>query len=313
MNYHIAVDIGGTQIRSACYRTDSNVPVVLIKINTQGENLPLDRMCQLVARIWPEEGTVTAISIAAPGPIDPYEGIVLYAPNIPGWVDIHLKDQVENCFNVPVIVGNDANFAAIGEWQFGAARGHHHLIYLTISTGIGGGVIIEDKLLLGQRGLAGEMGHITIMPDGPLCGCGKPGHLEAISSGTAIAKWVEGELVKGIPSILSQDMPVTARKVSQAALAGDALSKEAFNRAGYYLGMALANFLHLFNPTIIILGGGVSKSGDLLFTPVRQAMEQFVIDRNYLDNLTLTQAELGDEAGLMGALALARLTYPVNP
>jgi len=310
MKYHITVDIGGTQIRSACYRMNSNTPVMIERISTQGEQSALERLCMVVEKTWPTDGKVCGISVAAPGPVDPWEGIILYAPNIPGWKDIHLKNHLQAQFKVPVTVGNDANMAAMGEWKFGSGIGHHHLIYLTISTGIGGGIIMEDKLLLGQRGLAGEMGHVTVLPGGPLCGCGKPGHLEAISSGTGIARWTQGEIQKGRPSALSAHEVITAKLVHQAATEGDELAIEAFNRAGFYLGMALADFLHLFNPTIIILGGGVSRSGELLFAPTRQAIEQFVIEPHYLDNFTLTQAALGDEAGLMGSLALAQEYFP---
>jgi glucokinase len=310
MKYYIAVDIGGTQIRSACYRMNSQTPFMIERISTQGKESALDRLCMLVEKTWPTDGQVCGISVAAPGPVDPWEGIILYAPNIPGWKDIHLKNHLQSHFKVPVTVGNDANMAAMGEWKFGSGIGHHHLIYLTISTGIGGGIIMDDKLLLGQRGLAGEMGHITVLPDGPLCGCGKPGHLEALSSGTGIAKWTQNEIQKGRPSSLSHQEIITAKMIHQAAKEGDGLAIEAFNRAGYYLGMALADFLHLFNPTIIILGGGVSRSGELLFKPTRQAIEQFVIEPHYLDNFTLTQAALGDEAGLMGALALAQEYFP---
>ena len=147
-------------------------------------------------------------------------------------------------FNVPVVVGNDANMAAVGEWRYGAGVGHHNLVFLTISTGIGGGVILDDRLVLGERGLAAELGHITVIPDGPLCGCGHRGHIEALSSGTAIARYVSEQLAEGRKSIIKPDPHPTARDVSFAAANGDELAIEAMTRAGKFLGQMIADYLH---------------------------------------------------------------------
>ena len=306
MSQHIAVDIGGTQIRAALFEDDRIIPSKIEKISTSGENPALDRLCGLITKIWPKNEPVSAIGIAAAGATDPYQGVVISAPNITGWVNVPLREHIQNCFPVDVYIGNDANLAAIGEWKYGAGKGHHHLIYLTISTGIGGGIILDDRLLLGQQGLAGEMGHITVLPDGPMCGCGKKGHFEALASGTAIARWTKNELERGVKSSLSKDKTITSRTVAAAAQKGDHLAIEAFDRAGHYLGMVLADFLHLFNPTTVILGGGVSQTGDLLLVPAQKALQSFILHPQYLANFSLTRASLGDEAGLIGALVLAR-------
>ncbi len=307
MGYTIAVDVGGTQIRAALYPPDSIVPIKIERTNTRHPtSTPLEQIFKAVELVWPDHKDVLAIGIAAPGPLDPFDGVIREAPNIPGWIDMPLRQRLEDHFHVPVTLGNDANLAALGEWQFGAGQGHHHLIYITVSTGIGGGVICDDRLLLGVNGLAAELGHVTILPDGPMCGCGQPGHLEAISAGPAIARWAEEQLCKGIPTRLPCNQPLTAKIVGEAALAGDPLAISAVERAAYYLGMALANYLHIFNPTILIIGGGVSQLGSLLMNPLRAAIEKFTLSRYYLEHLTLTRAALGDEAGLIGALALAR-------
>ncbi|HEX9028398.1 MAG TPA: ROK family protein, partial [Anaerolineales bacterium] len=204
------------------------------------------------------------------------------------------------------MLGNDANLAALGEYRFGAGQGHHDLMYLTISTGIGGGVIVRDKLMLGAWGLAAELGHVTIDPNGPRCGCGHLGHLEAYSSGTAIAAYVLVELLRGVPSALSTDPPPTTVEIAAAAEAGDPLSLEAFARAGKYLGIGLGNYLHIFNPSIVIFGGGVSRSGTLLFDPMKACLAGEVLSSAYIQNLIITTAALGDDAGLLGALALIR-------
>ncbi|MEJ2597296.1 MAG: ROK family protein [Anaerolineales bacterium] len=307
MSYHIAADVGGTQLRAACYSTDSLIPIQVERIATQADGAtPWERLKTLIASVWPQDQGVDAIGVAAPGPLDSNQGVVMAAPNIPGWVDLPLRQELQDRFHIPVVVGNDANLAAVGEWKYGAGKGHHHLIYLTVSTGIGGGVIIDDRLLLGDRGLAAELGHVTVLHDGPLCGCGQRGHLEAIASGTAIARWVEEELKNGSISSLVDERPVTAKAVSKAAHAGDNLAIAALDRAGRFIGQALADYLHIFNPTAVIIGGGVSLSGDLLLDPLCDSLKKHVLTNHYLDHLTIANAALGDDAGLMGALALAR-------
>lgn len=303
---YIVADVGGTHIRVACFPIDSQKPSCVKRISTKGPESPHERLMNLIATVASEEEEIAAIAVAAPGPLDPFEGIIYEAPNIPGWNNLPLRNLIHERFKVPVAIGNDANLAALGEWRFGAGVGHRHLVYITVSTGIGGGVIIDNQMLLGAHGLAAELGHVTVIPDGPLCGCGKRGHLEAVTSGPAIARWVEQELNQGIPSILSANRPVTAKDVSQAASKGDELAQAALARGGTYLGIAIADYLHIFNPTAVIIGGGVSQSGDSFFRPMRTAMGEHVLSKKYLDGLILTPSALGDDVGLMGALALAQ-------
>lgn len=307
MSAHVAVDVGGTQMRAACYPPDSLHPLRIDRISTQdGHASPLERLVDLIASVIPNGERVSAIGVAAPGPINPYKGVLYTAPNVPGWVNLELGPYLQDRFGIPVYLGNDANLAALAEWRFGSGRGHHHLIYITVSTGIGTGVIVEDRLLLGADGLAAEMGHVTVMVEGPLCGCGQRGHLEALASGPAIARWAEQQLQAGAVSILPAQARLTSREIAFAAEQGDALAIEALARAGYFLGVALANFVHTFNPSILIIGGGVSRSGDLLMKPLWASLRERVISSQYLENLILTTSGLGDEAGLLGALALAR-------
>jgi glucokinase len=311
--HYIVADVGGTHIRVACFPTHSQVPSIVKKISTQGTESPHERLINLISAITPAGGEIAAITVAAPGPLDPYAGIIYEAPNVPGWRDLPLRKLIQDRFNVPVAIGNDANLAALGEWRFGAGIGHRHLVYITVSTGIGGGVIIDNQLLLGARGLAGELGHITIDPNGPMCGCGKPGHLEAFSSGPAIARWAEQELHRGVKSVLPVDKPLTAKDVSIAARQGDEIALAAMARGGTYLGITIADFLHIFNPTVVIIGGGVSQSGEAFFEPLRKAMKEHVMAAKYLENLTLTTCTLGDDVGLMGALALAQTLENPEP
>ncbi len=307
METYLAVDIGGTRLRAASYPADGIQPIEQSRIPTRvvGSS-PVQRIIDQVKKVWPKDSSVRAIGVAAPGPIDTDKGIIYSAPNIPGWENLPLRDLLEDVFHVPVRLGNDANMAALGEWKYGAGIGHNDVLYFTISTGIGGGVISAGRLLVGAWGLAAEVGHVTIDPNGPLCGCGIRGHLEAFSSGTAIARYVASELADGVPSILPASPAPTTLEIAAAAHNGDPLAKAAFDRAGYYLGLGVANYLHIFNPSILIFGGGVSRAGGLLFDPMRAALKSQVLSPAYVDRLAVAQAALGDDGGLLGALALAR-------
>jgi glucokinase len=306
MSYYIAIDIGGTQIRAALFPAEQPIPIQVVKINTQGDGeAPADRILNLVAKLS-QNLTVSGIGVAAPGPIDPYQGIVIEAPNIPGWSNIRLRQIIEDRFHVPTVLGNDANLAALAEWKYGIGQGHHNLIYITVSTGIGGGVIIDDQLLLGERGLAGELGHVTVLPDGPVCGCGIRGHLEAISSGPSIARWTEEQIKNGKTTILPKNQALYPKQIASAANEGDELAIQAFARAGKYLGIAFANYIHIFNPTIIIVGGGVSHVGSLLFDPILASLHENILSKSYTENFKLSHVALGDDVGLMGALALVK-------
>ncbi len=295
-------------MRAACYPPDSLTPLAQLRRPTEREDPSglTDRLIDLIASVWPEEGEVEAIGVASPGPLNPYTGVILNTPNIPGWENVPLVKILQDRFEVPVALGNDANLAALGEWRYGAGQGHHHLLYLTVSTGIGGGVILDDRLLVGASGMGAELGHVTALPDGPVCSCGQPGHLEAVAAGLAIARWVGEQIALGEPSSLAGVPNLTAKAVSQDAQSGDPLAIQALERAGTFIGRALADFCHIFNPTIILIGGGVSQSGPLLFEPIKAALHQHILTPEYLENLTITAAQLGDDAGLLGALALAR-------
>jgi glucokinase len=305
----IAVDIGGTHLRAALYEPENPQPISHQRIQTHTEEPGVyDRMEALIESIWPNDQKVMAIGVASPGPLDPHTGYILKTPNIREWQNFPLGPNLSKHFKVPAFVDNDANLAALGEWKFGAGRGHHHLLYLTISTGVGGGVIADDHLLQGYHGLATELGHTILDPEGPLCSCGFAGHLEAFSSGPAIVKYVLGELAAGVSSRLKPDEDLTAQVVADAANHGDELAISAYRRAGEYLGIAVANFLHSFDPSIVVFGGGVSQVGPLLFDSFHISLKRRVFHPRYLEGLIIEMAALGDDAGLLGALALAQIS-----
>jgi glucokinase len=312
MSVIIAIDIGGTQLRVATFSGESTTPLQVRRTSTHSKDESVfDRLIAAIDAVWPEE-PVAAICAAWPGPLDPAQGIILSTPNIPGWVNFPFVELLTKKYHLPVFLENDANLAAVGEWRYGAGQGHNDVLYLTISTGVGGGVICGGHMLTGARGLAAELGHLTVLPDGPLCSCGQRGHLEAIASGTAIARYTNEKIAAGQTSSLAGDTHITAREVAAAARQGDELSLEAFSYAGKYLGQAVADYLHIFNPSILVFGGGVSQSGSILFDPMKRSLAEHVMDQAYLDNLEITTAKLGDDAGLLGALAQAKieLTQP---
>jgi len=307
MSLTVAVDIGGTHIRVAVYEAESTKPIAHHRTRSQADKPGVyDRLVKAIESVW-QKDKVASIGIASPGPLDPYTGTILDTPNIPEWENFPLGPNLSKHFGVSVYLDNDANMAGLAEWRYGAGQGHHDLIYLTISTGIGGGVISSDRLLQGFHGMGAELGHILIDPNGPICGCGHYGHAESFSSGTAIARYVHEQLNAGGKSTLQAGSDLSAAQIADAARAGDALAIAAFERAGHYLGIAVANYLTIFDPSILIFGGGVSQAENLLFKPFEESLRKHIFHPHYLDNLVITRAALGDNAGLLGALALARM------
>jgi glucokinase len=308
MSLVVAVDIGGTQIRAAVYEPNNPSPLNLKRVRSLAlQPGVFDRLVSAIESVWPSEQQVAAIGFSSPGPLDPYRGIVLATPNIPEWKNFPVREKLSERFGVPVHIDNDANLAGLAEWKYGAAKGHHNVLYLTISTGIGGGVIIEDRLLQGYHGLAAEVGHMIIDPNGPPCGCGHRGHVESFASGPSIARYVNEQLAAGTKSTLQADPNLSGRQVADAALQGDSLARAAFARAGEYLGIGVANYLAILDPSIIVFGGGVSQVGDLLFKPFEESLKKHILHPRYLEGLVIARAALGDDAGLLGARALAEL------
>lgn len=298
-------------MRAASYTLKSPEPILYNQITTRSEGMPIeDRLSNLIDSVWPEDYEVLSIGAACPGPMDPVNGIIVAPPNIPEWSYFPLQEYLTSKFNLPVSINNDASLAAYGEWYFGAGKGCSDLIYLTISTGIGGGIILNNRLYLGSAGFAAELGHTTVIHQGPVCSCGQTGHLESVASGPSIVRWVKSKLED---ESLKEHFPegdLDAKLVSDAAENGNELALAAYERAGKYIGIAIADFLHIFNIKTFILGGGVSRAGDILFSPIRKSIEESVISEVYLEDLNILPASLGDDSGIMGALVLSREIAP---
>ncbi len=310
--YIISVDIGGTQIRAALSDREGSIiyRVAHPTLAEEGPEPVIGRIKEAIRQAAGQHlGEVQAIGIATAGPLDPWEGVIIKAPNLPGWHNVPLKAIIEEEFGLPTYVGNDANLAALAEQRFGAGKGTRDLIYITHSTGIGGGIIVDGRMLLGSKGLGAEVGHITLDIDGPRCGCGSIGCLEAMAAGPAIARNAVRAIEAGretiIPDLVDGDLSrITAREVNEAAQQGDSLGIELIRQAGELLGIGLVSLMHLFNPEIIVIGGGVSKAGDLLFEPVRETVRARCMAEDYWRDTPIVPAALGDDVGLMGGIAL---------
>lgn len=308
-----AVDLGGTSFRVALVtadgalrgRTRGRTPV------EGGPATVLGRIDEVVREVVADVGwpAVQALSLAVPGPVNPWTGVVRQAPNLPGWVEVDVRGFFAARVPMPVFVGNDANLAALGEQRYGAGRGRRHLVYLTVSTGIGGGVIVDDRLLLGAHGLAGELGHVVIDSHGPPCGCGGAGCLEQLASGTAIARRAAAELRAGVAPARLRELggdadAVRAEHLAAWAEQGEPFARRLITEAAIWLGVGVASFVHIFDPEIVIIGGGVSRMGELLFEPLRAAVATRVMPA-FRVGLEIVPAVLGDDAGLYGAAAWA--------
>jgi glucokinase len=252
---------------------------------------------------------LTAIGIGAPGISNPETGILFTSPNLPGWHNIPLKDIMQERLGKKTFLTNDANAAALGEFYFGAARGTRNFTYITLSTGIGGGIIIDGKIYTGAIGTAGEVGHMTIDDNGPICNCGNRGCWEALASGTALTREAKLRIKEGVrTSILEYaegDVEkVTAQVIHSAAEQGDNLAKELIARTGYYVGVGLANLINIFNPELIIIGGGLSNIGDMLLQPALKTAGERAYKEAF-QAVRFASAELGRNSGVIGAAAFA--------
>ncbi len=311
----LAIDLGGTNIRPALISDKGELIAKNYSptLASQGPPAVIDRIFSaidsLVSSASMGLSQLHSISVAAAGAINTDEGIVTLSPRLRDWHDIPLRDIVIERYGVRTFLVNDANAAALGEHCFGAGRGVSNLIYLTVSTGIGGGIIIDNKLYSGQCGSAGEIGHMTIDVNGPKCNCGNTGCLEMLASGTAVAREAIRRIGCGEKSSLTGMMggkieDITAKEVSVAAQSGDSLALEVISQAATYLGIGLVNLVNIFNPEMIIIGGGLSKMGDLLLEPVRRVVAERAFPLS-AQAVRIVPAQLGDDAGVFGAAVFA--------
>jgi len=302
----IGVDLGGTQMRAARFDHQLNLLERVAEPThaEQGPDVTVPRLLDVIARVMPDDvASVAGIGVSVPGPINPHAGTIVAPPNLPGWDDTPVRKFIQEHFGSTVYLGNDANVAALAEATRGAAQGFKYVIYLTVSTGIGGGFIDNGHLVVGAEGLAGEAGHMTMIVNDEVM------DLERAASGTAIAREAVERLKAGadssIRALVNDDMDaVTSKLVGEAAQDGDALALELIEQSGYRVGLGIVSLMHIFNPQIVVVGGGVSNVGDLLFEPMRRAVREHVLDPMYCERVPIVPASLGDNVALIGAAAL---------
>ncbi len=313
----IGIDLGGTKISTAL--VDDNGAIRALDYRethasaAEGPPPVIERMLDAARRVMADGKVkptqVKAVGVGAPGPLDIEAGILISPPNLPGWSRVPLKALIEDGLGIPTFLENDANAAGLGEYRFGAGRGTRHMVYVTVSTGIGGGLILDGKLYHGSSGAAGEIGHTTVKLDGPPCNCGNWGCLEALASGTAIAREGRERVARGVPTLIAElaggdPGRITAKLVADAAGRGDAVARQILAEAMEYLGIGIANLINLFDPELVVIGGGLTNIGERLFESVRRV----VAERAYVAKahpVRIVPAELGDNVGVLGAAAVA--------
>ena len=309
----LGIDVGGTKLAAGVATPDGTLLAESRRpsLATEGPDAMIDRVVALARDVVGRAGLrleeIHRIGIACGGPLDPWRGVILNALNNPGWVNVPLVERIEAALGRPTVLDNDANAAALGEHRFGAGRGVRNLVYLTVSTGLGGGVIADGELLRGENGNAAELGHVSVDLHGRPCHCGSVGCLETYCSGTSIAARARERLAAGDePSLLRsrESDPLTAEDVAHAAGAGDAVARAVWDETMELLGAGVVSVIHAFNPRLVILGGGVTRSGDLLFEPVRRVVAERAMPW-LRDVVEVVPAGLGERSVLMGAVALA--------
>ncbi|RFU83526.1 ROK family protein [Streptomyces triticagri] len=311
MGLTIGVDIGGTKIAAGVVDEEGAIlDTHTVPTPPTAEGI-VDAICAAVAAAG-EGQDIEAVGIGAAGYVDDKRATVLFAPNI-DWRHEPLKDKVEQRVGMPVVVENDANAAAWGEYRFGAGQGHDDVICITLGTGLGGGIIIGNKLRRGRFGVAAEFGHIRVVPDGLLCGCGSQGCWEQYASGRALLRYArqraqatpqEAELLLS----LGDGSPdgIQGKHVSAAARDGDPVAIDSFRELARWAGAGLADLASLFDPSAFIVGGGVSDEGDLVLDPIRKSFRRWLIGGAWRPHAQVLAAQLGNRAGLVGAADLAR-------
>lgn len=313
--YAIGIDIGGTKISMVIgTRTGKILRRRVIVTRTgrrtrQGIQELLENVKALIAESPVKKSQILGIGVGIPGPVDTQKGIVPLSPHLGGWKGMRLREILSRKLGLPVAMANDANAAVVGEKIFGQCRRAANFIYMTISTGIGGGIVANGALLEGASYVAGEVGHMTIVAQGDICKCGKQGCLEAYASGTAIANYAVHQIKRSRKSGISRLIPkggkITAQMVGLAAAQHDALAIETYRRAGFYLGVGIANLLNVLNPEKVILGGGVLKSAPPVFWQSMLTGCRREAWPEAMKAVKITRTRLGDHVGELGALALA--------
>ncbi|MCA1588022.1 MAG: ROK family protein [Chloroflexi bacterium] len=310
----LAIDLGGTQIRAAVITPDLKVHArqAIQTADERGVQSVVTRICELAVAVREEAARAglpepIGVGISAPGPLDPWRGVVVSPPNLSGWRGVPLADPVEEALALPTFLERDTNVAVLAEWRYGAGQGARNVIYITVSTGVGGGIVAEGRPIIGPDGTAGEVGHLTVEIDGPACGCGRLGHVEAIGSGTALAREARALLAAGTAPILArlaESAPeVDAKLLGQAADAGDSACLDALERAWLAIGAGCASLVNALNPEVIVIGGAIAEHRPRVLEVARAEIvaRAFEVPAR---RVRVVRPALGDDVSLIGALPI---------
>lgn len=312
--HSIGIDIGGTKIAGALVDVNGNI-LQESKVPSPAQNA--DDLVAAVVGLVQELASnraVLGVGVAAAGFIDAQAANVIYAPNL-NWRNEPLKNRLQAKLDFPVVIENDANAAGWAEYRYGAGRGYSHMTMLTIGTGVGGAIIVDGRVLRGGFGVAAELGHMRLVPDGLPCGCGQNGCLESYGSGTALLKSAialansADPLGARLRELEAAEGKLAGQQVYQALVEGDPGALSLLNRLGSYLGQAIASLSAVLDPEVVVIGGGVSAAGELLLAPIREAYQANLPARGFRPELELKVAELVNDAGVVGAADLARVAF----
>jgi glucokinase len=314
----VAIDIGGTKIAGGLVSQKGHLIGETLTVPTraaEGMRTSFGQVLRVIERLIRRAGGkdgLRGIGLCAPGPVNPWNGLVLNPPNLPGWINLPLAKKIEDRFGVPAKVENDANAAGLAEAIFGAGVGYRHVFYVTVSTGIGTGIILNRKVYHGKNGVAGEGGHVSIDYRSPYrCGCGTLGCIEALAAGPGMARRARVFLEQdhGAASLL-RDMcgghlsRISPRMIEEARANGDPVAKAIVDESGFYLGVWLAGMITVLDPEAIVIGGGVSLIGKPLFDKIRETIPKYTINRQFATKTPILPAKLQRNVGVLGAAAL---------
>lgn len=303
----IGVDLGGTRLRAG--RLDKQLNILerteMLTKADEGLDATIDKIKNIINQVLPDEqDNLLGIGVSVPGPTNPETGVVVAPPNLPGWRDVPLAKILQKEFDVPIYLGNDANVAALAEVSVGSAQGYNDVIYITVSTGIGSGIINDGRLILGKTGIANEAGHMMMLVDGE-----RVSTLEKEAAGPALARQAKERIQAGEKSLLTEMSNneldnIDAKMISDAIKQGDELGISIAKRGGQIVGLGLVNLLHIFNPEVVVIGGGVSYIGDLWFNEVQKAVEANTIDDDYWKDTPIIPSKISEDVSILGAATL---------
>jgi glucokinase len=312
--YAVGIDIGGTKIAGALVDPEGNLVRELRVPTPATDSAAIVGAVANLINVLSEGEQVIGAGVAAAGYIDAEQANIVYAPNL-SWRNEPFKALVEAQVKVPVLLENDANAAGWAEYRYGAGRGSKHMVMLTIGTGVGGAVVVDSRLLRGGFGVAGELGHVRVVPEGRLCGCGQHGCIEQYASGTALLRSARELAASGKPEgarlaeIQHETGELTGLQVAQAILENDPGAVGLVHDVGSWLGQTIATLGAVLDPQLVVIGGGVSSVGDVLLDPIREAFRSHLPARGFHPELEIKAAEFLNDAGLVGAADLARVAF----